>query len=247
MKTKPILITGGTRGLGLSICRKLLKSGYEVVAAGRTKSDELSQLIESHHETPSSGSISFERIDLADCASLHSRINEISKKARGLYGLVNNAAIGKDGVLATMHDSEIHDVIRVNIEGSIIATKYAIRSMLLRGEGRVVNIASIIATTGFNGLSVYGASKAALLGFSQSLARELGKANITVNSVLPGYMKTDMTSGLEGEKLKSILRRSPLGRLATTDDVAETVDFLLSHNASSITGAQFKVDAGSTC
>ena len=109
-----------------------------------------------------------------------------------------------------------------------------------------MNIASIIGFTGFNGLAVYAATKAGLLGFTRSLARELGKARITVNAVAPGYMQTDMTVGLQGDKLESIKRRSPLGRLATPDDAAGAVAYLLSADAASVTGTTMTVDAGST-
>jgi len=128
----------------------------------------------------------------------------------------------------------------------ILLTKYVSRAMLLNQCGRIVNVGSIIGSTGFNGLSVYGASKSALSGFTKSLSREVGKANITVNTLAPGYMETAMTAGLQGEKLQSIKRRSPLGRLANVDDAAAAAVFLLSDGASSITGTTITVDAGST-
>ena len=118
--------------------------------------------------------------------------------------------------------------------------------MLLNRDGRIVNVGSIIGSTGFNGLSVYGATKSALQGFTKSLSRELGKANITVNTLAPGYMETGMTQGLQGDKLLSITRRSPLGRLTDVSDAAAAVIFLLSEGATSITGSTITVDAGST-
>jgi 3-oxoacyl-[acyl-carrier protein] reductase len=118
--------------------------------------------------------------------------------------------------------------------------------MLLQRRGRIINVSSIIADTGFSGLSVYAASKAALVGLTKSLARELGRAGITVNAVAPGYMETDMTQSLKGERLETIRRRSPLGRLATVSDVSAAVTFLLSDDAASITGITLTVDAGST-
>ena len=145
-----------------------------------------------------------------------------------------------------MHESQISELIKVNIEAPIFLTKYASRSMLMKLRGRIINISSIIASTGFNGLSVYGATKASLNGFTKSLARELGKAKITVNTIAPGYMQTAMTSGLQGKKLESIKRRSPLGHLATVTDVAGTVAYLLSNDAKNITGTTITVDAGST-
>jgi 3-oxoacyl-[acyl-carrier protein] reductase len=145
-----------------------------------------------------------------------------------------------------MHESQIGELIRVNVTGTIILTKYLLRPMLVKRRGRVVNVSSIIASTGFSGLSVYGATKAALLGFTRSLAREIGKARITVNSVSPGYMATDMSTGLTPDKLSSIMRRSPLGELATVEDAASAVIFLLSDGATRITGIDLTVDAGST-
>ncbi|MFT7399182.1 MAG: 3-oxoacyl-[acyl-carrier protein] reductase, partial [Rheinheimera aquimaris] len=160
--------------------------------------------------------------------------------------LINNAAVGYDGVLATMHNSEINALLNLNVQAPILLTKYLLRPMLLNQSGRIINISSIIARTGFNGLSVYAASKAALEGFTKSLSREVGKAGITVNCVAPGYMQTEMTNSLQGDKLESIKRRSPLGRLATPDDAAGAVLYLLSEQATAITGTTITVDAGST-
>lgn len=145
-----------------------------------------------------------------------------------------------------MHETQISELIRVNIEAPIILTKYVSRSMLMKLRGRIINIGSIIGSTGFSGLSVYGATKSAMNGFTKSLARELGKAKITVNTIAPGYMQTAMTEGLQGEKLESIKRRSPLGHLANVEDVAGTVSYLLSADAKNITGTTITVDAGST-
>jgi 3-oxoacyl-[acyl-carrier protein] reductase len=163
-----------------------------------------------------------------------------------IYGLVNNAALGHDGVLATMHESQISDLVLVNTVAPILLAKYSSRSMLLNREGRIINIGSIIGATGFNGLSVYGATKASMNGFTKSLSRELGKMDITVNTIAPGYMATDMTSGLVDDKFGSILRRSPLGRLAEVTDMADMVLYLLSDSAKNITGSTITIDAGST-
>lgn len=236
---KTILVTGGTRGLGLAIAVRLAAGGYRVIAAGRKCTPELESVM-------SSGNVYFEPLDLANHSDIHEFVKRVTSTHGHLYGLVNNAAIGHDGVLATMHDSQIESLISINLTGTILVTKYAIRSMLLRREGRIINISSIIATTGFNGLSVYAATKAALNGFTRSLSREVGKAGITVNSVAPGYMQTEMTEALQGDKLESIKRRSPLGRLATVDDAAAAVTWLLSHDAASVTGTTLTVDAGST-
>lgn len=237
---KNILITGGTKGLGLAITKKLAKDNYTIIATGRTLSSGLEELIQSHRE-----SVHFAKLDfLTD--NLHDFVREITDTYGHIFGLINNAAIGLDGVLATMHESQISDLIEVNIKAPIILTKYISRSMLVKGEGKIINVASIIAETGFNGLSVYAASKAALIGFTKSLARELGKRNITVNAVAPGYMQTDMTSGIHDEKLQTIKRRSPMKKLATPEDVANGISFLLSPAANSITGITLTIDCGST-
>ncbi|MEO3678956.1 SDR family oxidoreductase [Rheinheimera sp. FR7-31] len=239
--TKLVVVTGASRGLGLAICRQLLSAGYQVVALARTQSPELTALTARH-----ANSLSFFAADLSDLDAIASLCTELVKQYGRPYALINNAAVGYDGVLATMHNSEINTLLNLNIQAPILLCKYFLRPMLLNQSGRIVNISSIIARTGFNGLSVYAASKAALEGFSKSLAREVGKAGITVNCVAPGYMQTDMTNSLQGDKLESIKRRSPLGRLATPDDAAGAVLYLLSEQANAVTGTTITVDAGST-
>lgn len=236
-----IIVTGATKGLGLAICKRLLKENYRVVGISRDKSDAFQKLQDENNDN-----LFFETYDFSDTQEIQSLVRKITKQYGHIYGLINNAALGHDGILSTMHESQIRELITVNIEAPIILTKYATRSMLLELKGRVINIGSIIATTGFNGLSVYGATKSSLNGFTKSLAREIGKANITVNTIAPGYMQTDMTTGLEGEKLESIKRRSPLAQLATVDDVAGAAVYLLSDDAKHITGTTLTIDAGST-
>lgn len=236
-----VLVTGATRGLGLAVCRRLLAGDYRVVGTGRTPSTEMQALLVAHPER-----FAFMPLDLNLTSELHAFVRQVVQTHGPLYGLVNNAGRGLDGVLATMHDSQISELLRVNVEAPILLAKYCARSMLLQRRGRIVNVGSIIGSTGFAGLSVYGASKAALGGFTRSLARELGRAGITVNTVAPGYMQTDMTHGLQGEKLESIKRRSPLGRLASVDDAAAAVAYLLSADACGVTGTTLTVDAGST-
>jgi 3-oxoacyl-[acyl-carrier protein] reductase len=236
---KVVLVTGGTRGLGLATAIALAKREYRVVATGRHDPGFDAQEY-------SSLDIRFHKMDLRKHETIHSCVRQIINDHGQLYGLVNNAAIGLDGVLATMHDSQIEELIAVNVTGTVLTTKYALRSILLNGSGRIVNISSIIASTGFSGLSVYAASKAALDGFTRSLAREVGRAGITVNCVRPGYMQTDMSSTLDNAKLETIRRRSPLGRLVAVDEVANAVCWLMGEEASSITGSTVTIDAGST-
>ncbi|MEH6710865.1 MAG: SDR family oxidoreductase [Paraglaciecola polaris] len=236
-----VVVTGASRGLGLAICQDILASGMSVVALARTYSHELRNLVTVNPEQ-----CHFVEADLADLEHIPALCKSLVKTFGRPYGLVNNAAVGHDGVLATMPNSEIDNLMRLNVQSPMLISKYLLRSMLLNRRGRVINISSIIARTGFNGLSVYAASKAALEGFSKSLAREVGKAGITVNCVAPGYMQTDMTGELQGEKLASIKRRSPLGKLASVEDAAAMVSFLLSEKAASITGTTMTIDAGST-
>ena len=239
--SKVVVVSGATKGLGLAITKQLILNGYVVVGISRTSSDEYNQLMKIH-----SGLLFFRSFDFSNTELIATLVKEIVQMHGRPYALINNAAIGHDGVLATMHEADIHELIKVNIEAPILLAKYISRSMLLNRVGRIVNVGSIIGSTGFNGLSVYGATKSALSGFTKSLSRELGKANITVNTLAPGYMETAMTQGLQGEKLKSITRRSPLGRLADVTDAAAVVIFLLSEGATSITGSTITVDAGST-
>jgi 3-oxoacyl-[acyl-carrier protein] reductase len=238
---KTVVITGATRGLGLSITREALKEGFKVVGIGRKLTTSLSELCSEYPEQ-----LAFEEFDFAFPEKIHGFTIYLSGKYGRVWGLINNAAVGTDGVLATLHEKDITNLLRVNIESPILLTKYLLRPMLINRSGRIINISSIIATTGFNGLSVYAASKAALAGFTRSLAREVGKAGITVNTVAPGYMETEMTESLKGDKLESIRRRSPLGSLVNSIDVAHAVIYLLSDKAANITGTTITVDAGST-
>lgn len=241
MKDKLVIITGASKGLGFEISKQLISENYKVLAISRTMTDELHSLINENTDA-----LFFESFDFSQTDSISKFTKTITKKYGKPFGLINNAAIGLDGVLATMHETEISKMMKVNVEAPILFTKYISRSMLLKQEGKIINISSIIASTGFNGLSVYAATKAALNGFTKSLARELGKANITVNSVAPGYMETNMTTGIDSKNLSTIVRRSPLKKLAKTQDVAKMVAFLLSDASNSTTGTIFTIDAGST-
>ncbi|MFT6778630.1 MAG: 3-oxoacyl-[acyl-carrier protein] reductase [Paraglaciecola sp.] len=239
--TDYVIVTGASKGLGLAISQQAAAKGYAVIAIARQLSEPFRSLQQAYPEL-----VNFHAADLADLDKIPKLCKQLIKQYGRPYALINNAAAGHDGVLATMPNSAIDRLMRLNIQAPILLSKYLVRSMLLNRKGRIINISSIIAKTGFNGLSVYAASKAALEGFSYSLAREVGKAGITVNCVAPGYMQTDMTSSLLDNKLESIKRRSPLGKLATVDDAASMVMYLLGEQASAITGTVLTVDAGST-
>jgi 3-oxoacyl-[acyl-carrier protein] reductase len=163
-----------------------------------------------------------------------------------IYGLVNNAGIGTDGVLALMSSHQIEQLVRLNTTSPMILTKHVVRSMMADGGGRIVNISSIVAFTGYSGLSVYAATKASLIGFTRSLAREVGRAGVNVNAVAPGFVSTDMTQALTDEARQQVARRSALKRMVDVEDVANAVDFLLGDGAKNITGTVITVDAGNT-
>lgn len=239
---KTVVVTGAASGLGLAISELLVQEGYRIVGIGRREREGFLELKNKHRED-----MDFLVYDLSDTSGIRHLAKQIVTAHGPIYGLVNNAALGHDGVLATMHETQISEAIRVNVEAPILLTKYLSRSMLMQRHGRIVNVSSIIAETGFNGLSVYGATKSSMIGFTKSLARELGKAGITVNALAPGFMHTDMTSGLDEKFLESIVRRSPMRALANVKDAAFAVKFLLSDEAKMITGTTLTVDAGSTC
>ena len=163
-----------------------------------------------------------------------------------IHGLVNNAALGDDGALSLMHTAKIERLVRLNTLSPMVLTKYVVRAMMADGGGRIVNVASIVAFTGYSGLSVYGATKASMLGFTRSLAREVGRMGVNVNAVAPGFLDTDMTQGLADTQRAQIARRSALRKLPAVGDIAEAVEFLLGDRSASITGTVLTVDAGST-
>ena len=238
---RSVVVTGGSRGLGLGIARTLTRAGYRVIAIARKESKQLAAAI-----AEAEGSLRFVPFDLGDTRGISGLVRTLRKDFGPLYGLVNNAAVGLDGVLATMHNSQIEELVRVNTLSPIVLTKYAVRSMMSERAGRIVNVASIIGFTGYSGLSAYAATKAAMLGFTRSLAREVGRLGITVNAVAPGFLDTEMTHGLAGDERQKVMRRSALRRLASIDDVADAVEFLLSDKARSMSGTVLTVDAGAT-
>ena len=231
--------------MGLGISRKLSSAGYRVIAVARKENSELTAAMqEANLVNP--GSFHFVPFDLADIDSISLLVRTLRKDFGSIYGLVNNAGISFDGVLAIMPTSQIEQLLRVNTLSPIVLTKYVVRSMMADGGGRIVNLASIIASTGYSGLSVYGATKASIIGFSRSLAREVGRMGVNVNSVAPGFVDTEMTHSLKDEQRQQIERRSALKRLADIDDIANAVEFLLSDKAKNITGTVLTVDAGNT-
>jgi 3-oxoacyl-[acyl-carrier protein] reductase len=240
-----VLVTGGSRGIGLAIAQRLAGSGYHVIAVARRESDELREAIAAAGKE-GGGRIVFRAFDLSETDAIPAFVKSLRDEFGAIYGLVNNAGIGTEGLLATMHNSEIEALMRLNVLSPIILTKYVVRHMMADGGGRIINMSSIIASTGYNGLSVYGATKAAATGFTRSLAREVGKLGITVNAIAPGFVDTELTQSLGPEQKQRIAGRSALRRLPETDDVASMVEYLLGEGGRNITGTVLTVDAGNT-
>jgi len=239
-----VLVTGGSRGIGLSIAQRLTAAGYHVIAVARRESGELRDA--TRELKAGSGGLHFRACDLSEVDAIPAFVKSVRDEFGAIYGLVNNAGIGTEGLLATMHNSEIEALIRLNVLSPVILTKYVVRHMMADGEGRIVNISSIIASTGYNGLSVYGATKAAATGFTRSLAREVGKLGITVNAIAPGFVDTELTQGMSDDQRKRIAGRSALRRLPESDDVARMVEYLLGDGGRNVSGSVLTIDAGST-
>jgi len=231
--------------LGLGIVRRLTAEGYRAVALGRQMNDQLACTME-HAEQSRPGSMHFVPFDLSNIENIPDLVKQLHKDFGPIYGLVNNAALGMDGALAMMHTSHIERMIRINTLSPIVLTKYMVRHMMADGGGRVVNVASILGFQGYSGLSVYGATKASMIGFTRSLAREVGRRGVNVNAIAPGFMETEMTRGVEAKRREEISRRSPLRRFTEIEDVADAIEFLLGAKAKNITGTVLTVDAGTT-
>ena len=240
-----VVVTGGSRGIGLAIARRLAAVGYNVIAVARRESDELRDAT-AEAVRQGRGVLHFRAFDLSDVDAIPAFVKTVRDEFGAIYGLVNNAGIGNEGLLATMHNTEIEALVRLNVLSPIVLTKYVVRHMMADGAGRVINMSSIIATTGYNGLSVYGATKAAASGFTRSLAREVGKLGITVNAIAPGFIDTELTQTLSEDQRKRIAGRSALRRLPDTDDVARMVEYLLGDGGRNITGSVVTIDAGNT-
>jgi len=240
-----VIVTGASRGIGLAITERLSSQGYRVLAIARNNSEQLEELREKAKST-SIGAVEFRSLDLTDLAAIPELLRSLKHEFGPAYGLVNNAGAGKGGVLGVTMDRDIEALIRLNSISPIIISKYIVRSMMAAREGRIINIASIVALNGFNALSVYSATKASLQGFTRSLAREVGPFNVTVNTISPGFIDTDLTSVMSEADRSRIIGRSALRRLADPIDVARSVEFLLGDGGRNITGIDLTIDAGST-
>jgi 3-oxoacyl-[acyl-carrier protein] reductase len=240
-----VIVTGGSRGLGFAMAQVLAAAGYRVIAIARKDTAEL-EAARAAAASAGVGAIEFRAFDLSQISAISPFVRGVRNDFGPIYGLVNNAGIGTSGVLGVMRDQDIERLIQLNTVAPIMLTKYVARSMMTERAGRIVNIASIVAATGYSGLSVYSATKAALVGFTRSLARELGSLGITVNAISPGFIATEMTHELGESQRDKIARRSALKRMAEPADVARSVEFFLGDGGRNITGTVLTVDAGNT-
>jgi 3-oxoacyl-[acyl-carrier protein] reductase len=237
------LISGGSRGLGLSIVERLLARGDRVATFSRSGSPALAALAAGHPDQ-----LLAESLDGCDTAAVIGFVGRVVDRFGGLDHCIANAAIAHEGVLATMRDDEIDALLTVNVKASIVLVRECVRHMLVlpaRRSPTITLISSIVASRGSPGLSVYAATKAALEGFARSLARELGPRGIRVNAVAPGFLETDLSATLSADNRTRIARRTALGRLGLPADVVGAIDFLTTPAAGFITGQVLTIDGGS--
>jgi len=236
------LVSGGSRGLGAAIVTGFLARNFRVATCSRRDSDFIAQV-----SRTGAANFHWAAVDGHDRDALRHFVRQVTDRFGRVDVLVNNAGIAAEGVLPTMRTEDIADVIEVNLTAAVILAQAAARVMLRQGSGCIINISSVNAIRGHAGVAAYSASKAALDGLTRSLARELGPRRIRVNSVAPGYFDSDMVQDMSDDQRQRIARRTPLGRLARIEEVANAVLFLASDQASFITGQTLVVDGGLTC
>lgn len=228
--SRSVLVTGGNRGIGLAIARELAANGDKVAVTYRSGE-------------PPEGLLGV-RCDITDSAQVDSAFKEVEETHGPMEVLVANAGANKDQLLALMSEDDFSSVLDTNLTGAFRVAKRAVRGMMRKRFGRVVLISSVVGLLGSAGQANYSASKAGLVGFGRSLARELGSRNITVNVIAPGFIETDMTGALPEDRQAEIKKNVPLGRFGGTDDIAKTVSFLAGPGGDYITGAVIPVDGG---
>ena len=245
MSSEPrvVIITGGSRGLGAGLVQSYLDSGDLVATCSRSSTSQVEKW-ESDPET--ADRFLFAPADLAKVEDAQSFVKAVIDRWGHVDVLVNNAGVARDGILGLASDEDIDTVVDLNIKGTLYMSRLVSRRMLARGTGSIVNISSIVGRSGYRGLAVYSATKAALDGLTRALARELGSKGITVNGIAPGYLRTEMSHGLDEAQLQQIVRRTPAGRLGDPEDIARACQFLTDPLNSYLTGQVLVVDGGLT-
>jgi 3-oxoacyl-[acyl-carrier protein] reductase len=246
-----VVISGGSRGLGLALVDLFLAHGWRVATFSRSQSEGIAERLAANPQDSGwqgdDARLMWQAVDGGDAEDLRDFVAGVTDRWGRIDCVVNNAGVGHDGLLSFMRPDDVDKLLDINLRGTILLTQQCTKSMIRRGAGSVINISSVNAVRGHNGVSVYSATKAALDGFTRSLARELGPRKVRVNSIAPGYFESDMVKDLSEEARARIARRTPLGRLAAISEIAEAVYFLASDKASFITGQTIVVDGGITC
>lgn len=239
---KVAFVTGATRGIGKSIALKLASCGYDIAINYRTENDDLTELLnEIKGFNVRCIAVCGDVSDFEACTNM---IKQIISEFGKIDVLVNNAGITRDMLLMRMKESDFTDVIDVNLVGTFNITKNVIPYMMKQKNGRIINISSVVGITGNAGQTNYSASKAGIIGFTKSLAKEVGSRNILVNAVAPGFIQTDMTDILKEEIKMELIKNIPLKRFGNATDVANVVKFLASEESSYITGQVINIDGG---
>lgn len=236
---KTVLISGGSKGLGAGLVTSFLEAGYKVATFSRSPNAQVAAWKNKY-----AAHFYFEPLDLSDKPGCKQFIRNVQTHLGEIDILINNAGIAHTAILALSDDESIDRLIDTNLKGTFYLTRLVSRPMLSLGWGRIINISSIVGLSGYRGLSVYSATKAGLDGFTRSLARELGARNITVNSIAPGYLTTEMTEELDERQQKQIIGRTPMGRMGTVHDVSGAALFLAGEKSDFITGQVLVVDGG---
>lgn len=239
---KIALVTGSSRGIGAAIACELAAQGSTV--ALNYRNDESGALAVAAKVEAVGGSCTLVQADVSDSAEARALVNEVQGRHERIDILVNNAGLTRDSLLMTMKEEDWHAVIQTNLDSLYYVTKPVLRSMLRHKSGRIVNITSVVGLLGQTGQANYAASKAGIIGFTKSLAREVGSRGITVNAVAPGFIPTALTEVLSQEHMDKIIAETPMGRMGTPEEVAHAVAFLASSQAEYITGQTLSVDGG---
>ena len=238
---KIVLVTGATRGIGKAIALTLGAAGATVIGTATTESgaDNISMVFD---ENKISGKGM--KLDVTDNEQVSNLVKDIGEQFGSVDILVNNAGITRDNILLRMKDDEWEDIINTNLSSIYKMSKSVLRGMIKNRSGRIISITSVVGAMGNAGQSNYGAAKAGIIGFTKSLAREVGVRGVTVNAIAPGFIETDMTDSLPDDQREALASQIPMGRLGTVDEVAKAVLFLAGDGGSYITGQTLHVNGG---